>query len=89
LREDTGREYSVIGVAKDAQVSHLGELNTIYLYFPSGPQDNLRTYVLVRSAAGSTATAKDIRDAVQSLDANMPVDVTKLDDYLEVLKQHG
>jgi len=84
LREDTGREYSVIGVAKDAQVSHLGELNTTYLYFPSGPQDNLRTYVLVRSAASFTATAKDIRDAVQSLDADMPVDVTKLEDYLEI-----
>jgi len=84
LREDTGREYSVIGVAKDAQVSHLGELNTTYLYFPSGPQDNLRTYVLVRFAGGFAATAKGIRDVVQSLDAEMPVDVTKLEDYLEV-----
>ena len=84
LRDDTGREYSVIGVAKDAQVAHLGELNTAYLYFPSGPRDNLRTYVLVRFAGGFTATAKDIRDAVQSLDADLPVSVTKLEDYLEV-----
>jgi macrolide transport system ATP-binding/permease protein len=84
LRESTGREYSVVGVAKDAQVSRLGELNTTYLYFPSGPQDNLRTYVLVRFAAGATATVRDIRDAVQSLDADMPVDVTKLEDYLKV-----
>jgi macrolide transport system ATP-binding/permease protein len=84
LREDTGREYSVIGVAKDAQVSHLGELDTTYLYFPSGPQDNLRTYVLVRSAGDSTAIAKGVRDAVHSLDADMPVDVTKLQDYLKV-----
>jgi predicted permease len=84
LREDTGREYSVIGVAKDAQVSHLGELNTTYLYFPSGPEDNLRTYVLVSSAAGFTATAKAIRTAVQSLDPDVPVDVTRLEDYLEI-----
>jgi ABC-type antimicrobial peptide transport system permease subunit len=84
LREDTGREYSVIGVAKDAQVSHLGEFNTTYLYYPSGPQDNVRTYVLVRSAAGFTTTAKDIRGAVQSLDPDVPVDVTRLEDYLEV-----
>jgi ABC-type antimicrobial peptide transport system permease subunit len=74
----------VIGVAKDAQVSHLGELDTTYLYFPAGPQDNHRTYVLVRFAGGFTATAKGIRDAVQSLDAEMPVDVTELQDYLEV-----
>jgi predicted permease len=84
LREDTGREYAVIGVAKDAQVSHLGERDTTYLYFPAGPQDELRTYVLVNFAGGYSPTAKGIREAVQSLDANMPVDVVKLEDYLEV-----
>jgi macrolide transport system ATP-binding/permease protein len=84
LRDDTGGEYSVIGVAKDAQVSHLGELDTTYLYFPAGPQDNHRIYVLVRFAGGYTEAAKGIRDAVQSLDANMPVDVVKLEDYLDV-----
>ena len=31
LREFSGREYSVIGVAKDAQVAHLGQLDTNYL----------------------------------------------------------
>jgi macrolide transport system ATP-binding/permease protein len=84
LHEDTGREYSVIGVTKDAQVSHLGELNTNYLYFPAGTQDNLRIYVLVRFVGGYAATAKGIRSAVQSLDADLPVEVTKLEDYLEV-----
>ncbi len=84
LREDTGREYSVIGVAKDAQVSHLGELNTSYLYFPTGPEDNSRGYLLIRFQAGFAATAKSVRRAVQSLDADMPVEVTRLEDYLEV-----
>jgi macrolide transport system ATP-binding/permease protein len=84
LREDSGLEHSVIGVARDAQVSHLGELDTLYLYFPAGTQDNLRTYVLVRFAGGYTPIAKGIRDAVQSLDADVPIDVTKLEDYLEV-----
>jgi predicted permease len=84
LLDDARRGYSVIGVAKDAQVSHLGELSTTYLYFPAGPRDDHRTYVLVRFAGGFTATANGIRDAVQSLDANMPVDVVKLEDYLEV-----
>src|SRR5207249_10523537 len=50
LRESRGREYSVIGVARDAQVAHLGDVHTTYLYFPAGPQDNLRVYVLVRYA---------------------------------------
>jgi predicted permease len=84
LREGNGRQDIVIGVAKDAQVSHLGELDTNYLYYPAGPRDDQRVYVLVRFAGGFVATAKGVRDAVQSLDGEMPVEVTKLEDYLEV-----
>ena len=84
LREDTGREYSVIGVAKDAQVSHLGEVDTPYLFFPAGPQDDRRTYILTRVAGGYAEVAKGIRHEVQSLDPKMPVDVDRLEDYLEV-----
>ncbi len=84
LRNDAGREYSVIGVAKDAQVSHLGELTTSYLYFPAEPGDNLRAYLLVRFAGGFSTTSKEILDAVQSLDGEVPVRVTKLEDYLDV-----
>jgi predicted permease len=84
LREDTGREYSVIGVAKDAQVSHLGDLDTTYLYFPGGPQDDARTYVLVRYGGGFTDVAKGLRDASQSLDHDISVDVIKLEDNLEI-----
>jgi len=84
LREDTGREYSVIGVTKDAQVSHLGDVKTPYLYFPAGPQDNVRTYVLVRIAGSFTPVAKGIREAVRSLDPDVPVDVVRLEDYLDV-----
>jgi putative ABC transport system permease protein len=84
LREDTGREYSVIGVTRDAQVSHLGDVKTPYLYFPAGPQDNVRTYVMVRFAGSFTPVAKGIREAVRSLDPDVPVDVVRLKDYLEV-----
>ena len=84
LRESSGREYSVIGVARDAQVAHLGDTHTKYLYFPAGTPDNLRAYVLVRYAGDFPATAKAIRNVVQSLDADLPVDVAKLEDYLEV-----
>jgi putative ABC transport system permease protein len=84
LYEGSGRQDAVVGVAKNAQVSHLGDANGSYLYFAAGPRDNLRTHVLVRFAGGYAATAKGIRDAVQSLDPNMPVDVIRLEDYLEV-----
>jgi macrolide transport system ATP-binding/permease protein len=77
------REYTVIGVAKDAQVAHLGELHEPYLYFSEGPQDDLRTYMLVRYARDFPPIAKGIRETVQSLDKDMTVDVTRLEDYLE------
>ena len=87
LREESGREYSVIGVARDTQVAHLGDVHTTYLYFPAGRQDNLRVYALVRYAGDFPATAKSIRSVVQSLDADLPVEVVKLEDYLEVWRQ--
>jgi macrolide transport system ATP-binding/permease protein len=84
LREISGREYSVIGVAKDAQVAHLGQLDTNYLYFPAGTEDDSRSYVLVRYATGITDLAKSIRDAGRSIDPGGSIDVTRLEDYLEV-----
>jgi hypothetical protein len=84
LREYSGREYSVIGVAKDAQVSHLGQLNTTYLYFPAGPEDDSRSYVLVRYATGFADVANSIRDAAQSIEPSVSIDVSRLEDYLEV-----
>ena len=84
LKEFTGREYIVIGVAKDAQVSHLGELDTSYLYFPAGPKDDSRSYVLVRYATRFSDIANGIRDAAQSLDPDVSIDVTRLEDNLEI-----
>ncbi len=84
LREISGREYSVIGVAKDAQVSHLGQLDTNYLYFPAGTEDDSRSYVLVRYATGITDVAKSIREAGRSIDPGVSIDVSRLEDYLEV-----
>jgi ABC-type antimicrobial peptide transport system permease subunit len=84
LREISGREYSVIGVAKDAQVAHLGKLDTNYLYFPAGAEDDSRSYVLVRYATGFADEVKSIRDAGRSIDPGVSIDVTRLEDYLEV-----
>jgi macrolide transport system ATP-binding/permease protein len=84
LRERSGRGYSVIGVAKDAQVSHLGEPNTSYLYFPAGRQDDSRTYMLVHYGASFTEVASNIRKVAQELDPDVSVDVARLEDNLEV-----
>lgn len=83
LLEFSGSAHVVIGMAKDAQVARLGEENTSYLYFPIGPQDDSRSYTLVRYAAGFSDVAKGMRDAAESIDPNVSIDVTRLEDYLE------
>jgi macrolide transport system ATP-binding/permease protein len=84
LRESSGHERIVIGVARDAQVSHLGESTSNYLYYPFGPEDNTRSYVLVRYAGGFGGVAKSMRAAAHSIDPNLLIDVTRLADYLEL-----
>lgn len=84
LRDSSGYERIVIGVARDAQVSHLGDSTSNYLYYPFGPEDNLRSYVLVRYARGFGDIAVGMRAAAHSIDPNLSIDVTRLEDYLEV-----
>jgi len=84
LRDSSGHERIVIGIAKDAQVSHLGESNSNYLYYPFASEDDTRSYVLVRYVAGFGDVAKGMRAAAHSIDPNLSMDVTPLDDNLEV-----
>ncbi len=83
MREESGHEYYVIGVSKDAQVAHLGRSDTSYLYFPAGPEEDSRSYVLVRYATGFTDVAKSIRELAQAIDPDVSVNVSPLEDYLE------
>ena len=84
LREDGGREDVVIGIARDAQVSHLGETATKYLYFPAAARDDSRVYLLIRYRSSFLSAAAEIRDAATSIDPNIPVEVTRLGDNLEI-----
>jgi putative ABC transport system permease protein len=84
LRETSGYVRTVIGIARDAQVSHLGDSTSNYLYYPFGPEDNARSYVLVRYAASFNDVSNGMRTAALSIDPNLSVDVTRLEDYLEV-----
>jgi predicted permease len=84
LRDSSGHSYTVIGIARDAQVSHLGEATSNYLYYPFRPGDDARSYTLVRYAAGYSDVAKGMRAAAHSIDPNVSIDVTRLEDYLNV-----
>jgi hypothetical protein len=84
LRESGGADRVVIGVVKDAQVSHLGESEKVYAYLPAGPKEQARMIVLVHNAGGYEGIKKAIQDATRALDPALVVDVTKLEDNLEI-----
>lgn len=84
LRQDRKTDLEVIGVAKDAQVSEMGESNKLYVYRPCGSEDQSRLQLIVHSKGEFAATAMGISEAVHSLDPNLAVDVTRLEDNLEI-----
>ena len=84
LSDAKRNEYQVVGVVKDSQVSHLGQSDGLFFYRPAGRAEQDRLQLLVHSKSGDTATANGIREAARALDGNLVVDVTKLEDNLEV-----
>jgi predicted permease len=78
--EDGERQFQVVGVARDAQVSHLGRSNETYLYFPAGPDQQLHEVLLVRAAA---SVRDEIRAAVRAADPNLAAEIAPLEDNLE------
>ena len=75
--------YQVVGVVRDSQASHLGQNEGLFFYLPAGPEEQERLQLLVHSKSGDTATANGIREALRALDADLIVNVTKLEDNLE------
>jgi macrolide transport system ATP-binding/permease protein len=75
--------YDIVGVARDAQVAHLGESDPIYVYLPAGPADQARLRLLVRPVEGFTSSKKALGEAVASVDPNLAGDVRPFMDYLE------
>jgi predicted permease len=84
LRMEGESDMQVIGVAKDAQVSHLAKSNETYLYLPAGPKEQIRMKLLVRGADAFASTTTGIQAAIHSLDPGLVVDVAKLENNLEV-----
>jgi predicted permease len=74
----------VIGIAKDAQVSRLGESNTMYLFRPAGPKEQGRIIVMAHASNTLDTSMKEMRAAMQQLDPELFVKVTRLEDNMKV-----
>ena len=78
------KEHQVVGVVKDSQVSHLGHTEGLFIYMPAGPMEQDALQLLVQSKGGDVATIHGIRGTARTLDPDLIVDVTKLQDNLEM-----
>jgi predicted permease len=84
LRDGSKKECQVVGVVKDSQASHLGQTGGLFFYMPAGPKEQSNLQLLVHSKSADTATANGIRESARALDADLIVDVTRLEDNLEL-----
>ena len=83
IQWDGGRDLEVIGVAKDAQVSHLSRTDGTYAYLPAGPKEQKRATLLVHCAAGCAGLSNTVREAVHHIGPDLALDVKPLEDNLE------
>ena len=83
LRGWEKKEYQVVGVVRDSQVSHLGQADGLFFYMPGSSKEQDHLQLLVHSKGGDTTTINGIREAARALDPNLIVGVTKLEDNLE------
>jgi predicted permease len=84
LREGDKTDLQIVGVARDAQVSHLGATPKLYVYLPAGPKERSRLQLLIHGGGGFAAVAAGVRSVAADVDPDVMVDVTKFEDNLEI-----
>src|SRR2546423_904826 len=88
LRPDA-YDLEVVGVARDAQVSHLARSDEPYVYLPAGPKEQSDLQFLAHSASGYATTAASIQATVRALDAELTVNIARLEDNFEYFRFPG
>jgi predicted permease len=84
LREGRNTDLEIVGIARDAQVSHLDDKEKLYVYLPAGPKEQSELHLMIHGGGGLAAVATGIRRAASEIDPDVLVDVTRLEDNLEV-----
>ena len=84
LREGKNTDLQIVGIVRDAQVSHLGEKTKLYVYLPAGPKEQSQLHLMIHGGGGFAAVAAGVRGVANGLDPDVMVDVTRLEDNMEV-----
>jgi len=78
-------EVDVVGVARDAQVTEVGDLTSSYVYLPAAPRTQRVLTLLVRGG-DFAATAAAVRAVVAELDPGLVARVAPLEANLEATR---
>jgi predicted permease len=76
---DQDRALEVVGVARDAQVTVVGQVEPYYVYLPAAPQTAFLFRLLVKSRTDFSSTAAAIRAVAERLDPALAVQVNPLE----------
>jgi hypothetical protein len=76
-------ELDIVGVARDAQITTVGEIASSYVYFPAAPRNQRGQRLLVKSQLSFAETSAAIRAAVADLDPGLLVRVQPLEANLD------
>lgn len=82
-------EFQVVGVAKDAQISNIGEIPSSFLYFPAVRERQPALQLIAKSSVDFAATAASIRAAAADLDPALVVRIAPLEANLDLWRNLG
>jgi macrolide transport system ATP-binding/permease protein len=80
----SAERVEIVGVARDAQISHASETASSYMYFPANQPAQRRLGLLVRSDTEFAALARSIQTVSRELDAGLMPRVSPLEANLEI-----
>jgi macrolide transport system ATP-binding/permease protein len=78
-----GVPREIVGVAKDAHVTHVAETESSYMYLPAGPSAQRGLQMLVQSQIDFAALASSITALTRELDSELVVRVNRLEENLK------
>ncbi len=83
---DPAASIQIVGVARDAHSSSLGELDPVFFYFPLSAEQQLPLKLLVHSNASFEQTAALLRATVKGIDPNVLAEVKSMEQNLQMYR---
>jgi ABC-type antimicrobial peptide transport system permease subunit len=83
---DPAASIQIVGIARDAHSSSLGELDPVFFYFPLSAEQQLPLKLLVHSNASFEQTAALLRATVKGIDPNVLAEVKSMEQNLQMYR---